>query len=155
MQDEIWHQFGIQNYNGGVLSVYSVHRVNKEDSWAKILDAPSWDLVLDGSTVTLYTRFNYELHVLSGTEIWRQFGIQNYNGTVLSVYSVFCTTIFKATIFCFSIVKETENPKTHSIPKFKCATKTITPAINYKTYQYNTDSNEPIIQSQHRGHRPR
>ena len=24
MQDEIWHQFGIQNYNGNVLSVYSV-----------------------------------------------------------------------------------------------------------------------------------
>ena len=58
-------------------------------------------------------------------------------------------------MFCFSIVKETENPKTNSIPKFKCPTKIITPAINYKTYQYNTDSNEPIIQSQHRGHRPR
>ena len=24
MQDEIWHQFGIQNYDGNVLSVYSV-----------------------------------------------------------------------------------------------------------------------------------
>ena len=24
MQDEIWHQFGIQNYNGNVLSVYYV-----------------------------------------------------------------------------------------------------------------------------------
>ena len=24
MQDEIWHQFDIQNYNGNVLSVYSV-----------------------------------------------------------------------------------------------------------------------------------
>ena len=24
MQDEIWNQFGIQNYNGNVLSVYSV-----------------------------------------------------------------------------------------------------------------------------------
>ena len=24
MQDEIWHQFVIQNYNGNVLSVYSV-----------------------------------------------------------------------------------------------------------------------------------
>ena len=24
MQNEIWHQFGIQNYNGAVLSVYSV-----------------------------------------------------------------------------------------------------------------------------------
>ena len=23
MQDEIWHQFGIQNYNGAVNSVYS------------------------------------------------------------------------------------------------------------------------------------
>ena len=27
MQDEIWHQFGIQNYNGNVLSVYSVATV--------------------------------------------------------------------------------------------------------------------------------
>ena len=24
MQDEVWHQFGIQNLNGAVLSVYSV-----------------------------------------------------------------------------------------------------------------------------------
>ena len=24
MQNEIWHQFGIQNYNGAILSVYSV-----------------------------------------------------------------------------------------------------------------------------------
>ena len=31
MQDEIWHQFGIQNYNGNVLSVYSVVRTG--DSW--------------------------------------------------------------------------------------------------------------------------
>ena len=28
MQDEIWHQFGIQNYNGAVLSVYSVGIIN-------------------------------------------------------------------------------------------------------------------------------
>ena len=27
MQDEIWHQFGIQNYNGNVLSVYSLARM--------------------------------------------------------------------------------------------------------------------------------
>ena len=27
MQDEIWHQRSIQNYNGAVLSVYSVDRV--------------------------------------------------------------------------------------------------------------------------------
>ena len=45
----------------------SIHRVKREDSRAKILDTPSWDLVLDGSTVTLYTRFNYELHALSDT----------------------------------------------------------------------------------------
>ena len=44
------------------------HRVNREDTRTEILDTPSRnlqqfrDLVLDGSTVTLYTRFNYELH---------------------------------------------------------------------------------------------
>ena len=27
MQDEIWHQFGIQNYNGNVLSVYPVDTI--------------------------------------------------------------------------------------------------------------------------------
>ena len=55
------------------------HRVNREDTWAEILDTASWDLqqcqnlVLDGSTVTLYTRFNYELHDLSGTGYMRFF----------------------------------------------------------------------------------
>ena len=29
MQDEIWHQFGIQNSNGNVLSVYSVKKMTK------------------------------------------------------------------------------------------------------------------------------
>ena len=35
MQDEIWHQFGIQNYNGNVFSVYSV--VTPQNPVSKLL----------------------------------------------------------------------------------------------------------------------
>ena len=36
MQDEIWHQFGIQKYNGNVLSVYSVPEIVKTATFCKI-----------------------------------------------------------------------------------------------------------------------
>ena len=38
MLDEIWHQFGIKNYNGNVLSVYSVRlTIMRQPSPAKIV----------------------------------------------------------------------------------------------------------------------
>ena len=40
MQDEIWHQFGIQNYNGNVLSVYSVCGVFYQNSVIFLLIGP-------------------------------------------------------------------------------------------------------------------
>ena len=37
IQDEIWHQFGIQNYNGNVLSVYSVGGRDKISPFSAVL----------------------------------------------------------------------------------------------------------------------
>ena len=39
MQDEIWHQFGIQNYNGNVLSVYSVGRTSTRLNGANFISS--------------------------------------------------------------------------------------------------------------------
>ena len=41
MQDEIWHQYGIQTYNGAVLSVYSVDLFFKFEFK---LEAKKWPL---------------------------------------------------------------------------------------------------------------
>ena len=41
MQDEIWHQFGIQNYNGAVLSVHSVVKTLKFMSSKYYIPSPT------------------------------------------------------------------------------------------------------------------
>ena len=56
MQDEIWHQFGIQNYNGNVLSVYSV-AVGTTSKIRTALDKMLIGLVLTGCNDTYKALF--------------------------------------------------------------------------------------------------
>ena len=55
MQDEIWHQFGIQNYNGNVLSVYSV---DLSEEGVKLHIPGSVEIIL----LTFYSNFLPILH---------------------------------------------------------------------------------------------
>ena len=45
MQDEIWNQFGIQNYNGNVLSVYSVVEIITRTADSHMLVITNMDAV--------------------------------------------------------------------------------------------------------------
>ena len=64
MQDEIWHQFGIQNYNGNVLSVYSV------------------DVVLPCDRVVIYALYNGPLYYVIIRMIGRLLVIRYVGGGI-------------------------------------------------------------------------